>query len=314
MFPYTTSAAAAKQGDTERNAFRVLAAPAASAKPTSTNWFDAWNGPVVATATAVGALVLSEQHGGVLGEIGGPAEIDSAYQGDLSELIVGSMHWLARRQNKDGGWSSIARADGESSDLFTSMIVRATFQLTGIPAAYPDLGDRMIGYVKQQGGAERLKSAFGPFASPTLLASGCSALAEAIDWRQVPAIPIERATFHAKNSRVEFWTDRQPVLPAIIALGVAGYSLHKPYNPLTNWRRSQSCHGAVNWLAQTQGDDGSFAASIPVTSVVLMSLASIGQTTNQMVRRGVEYLFAQVRGDASWPGSGGRYDSAAQPS
>ncbi len=300
MFPHTLSPAASKLAGTERNSVPLTPVPASDSRGASNGWLDQWDGPVVATATAVSALVLSEQHGSVLGEIGAPAEIDSAYQGDLSELIVGSMHWLARRQHDDGGWNSYEADLAQPSDLFTSMIVRAAFQLTGAPAAYPELGDRMVGYIKKRGGADGLKSTYGSLASATLLARGCSALAEVVDWKQLPAIPVERATLGVGPSRVEFWMNRQPVLPAIVAFGIAACSLHRPLNPLTHWRRARACRTAVEWLSDIQSPDGSFGGSVPTTSVVLMSLASVGHNTGPIVRRGVEYLFAQVRGDGSW--------------
>ncbi|WP_425399336.1 hypothetical protein [Aeoliella sp.] len=303
MFTTNQSAVAAKSGSAERPSFRVATPAGATASPTASDWLHQWNGRVVSTAAAVGALVLSEQHGGQLGDSSQPLDIDSAYQGDLSELIVSSMHWLARRQLADGGWSSLADDTSDASDLMTSMIVRAAFQLTGAPAAYAELGSQMNTFIKKQGGVERLKSHFGPLHSATLLARGASALAEVVDWKQLPSIPIETANFGTSNSRVEFWTDREPVLPAIVALGVASFSLNKPVNPITYWRRSRASQRAIDWLANTQSEDGSFYHSIPVTSMVLMSLSSIGHTKSPVVRRGVEYLFAEVRGDGSWPGA-----------
>lgn len=299
MFTTNQSAVAAKSGSAERPSFRLDAAHRASTSPAPSDWLEEWNGRVVSTAAAVGALVLSEQHGGQLGDISQPADIDSAYQGDLSELIVSSMHWLARRQRNDGGWTS--RDLDRPSDLMTSMMVRAAFQLTGAPAAYAELGTRMNDFIKKQGGVEKLKTQFGPLHSATLLTRGASALAEVVDWKQLPSIPIETANFDSANSRVEFWADRGPVLPAIVALGVASFQLNKPVNPITYWRRSRAAHRAIDWLLKTQLADGSFCHSIPVTSMVLMSLASVGQTKSAIVRRGVEYLFAEVRGDGSWP-------------
>lgn len=299
MFTTNQSAVAAKSGSAERPSFRVAPAHGASTSPAPSDWLQEWDGQVVSTAAAVGALVLSEQHGGQLGDITQPADIDSAYQGDLSELIVSSMHWLARRQRKDGGWSS--SDPNAPSDLMTSMIVRAAFQLTGAPAAYAELGTQMNTFIKKQGGVEKLKAQFGPIHSATLLTRGASALAEVVDWKQLPSIPIETATFDTSKSRVEFWADREPVLPAIVALGLASFQLNKPVNPITYWRRSRASSRAIEWLFKTQLEDGSFSHSIPVTSMVLMSLASIGHTKSPIVRRGVEYLFAEVRGDGSWP-------------
>ena len=37
-------------------------------------------------------------------------EVDRLVQSDLSELIIESLHWLARRQNEDGGWGDTDRS------------------------------------------------------------------------------------------------------------------------------------------------------------------------------------------------------------
>lgn len=302
MYTAQSSATHAKSGLASGGDFKTPQVLPAQAASRESSWLDEWNGPVVATATAVGALVISEQHGGGLGEIGQPAEIDSAYQGDLSELIVGSMHWLARRQHTDGGWTSSSTDRDSPSHLMTSMIVRATFQLTGAPAAYPDLTQRMSQFIKRSGGVGQMKLHYGPLHSATLLTRSCSALAEVVDWKQLPIIPLERAAFDKSVSRVQFWKNREPFLPAIYAAGVAGFKLNKPLNPLTLWRRAAACHKAIDWLDKNQFDNGSFQNSVPVTSLVLMSLASVGLTSQSIVRRGVEYLFEQVRGDGSWFG------------
>lgn len=302
MFSTNQTAVSAQSGPAVRKTFRVISPPSGAAVLESIDWLEEWNGSVIATAAAVGALVLSEQHGGVLGSIDQPADLDCAYHGDLSELIVGSMHWLARRQHRDGGWASYTDCLDEPSQLMTSMMVRSAFRLTGAPAAYPELSERMSAHIQTKGGVAQLKTKHGALHSATLMTRGTSALAGVIDWKQLPAIPIERASFTLQPSRSEFWGDREPELPAIVALGVAAFELHKPLNPFTRWRRARAARRALEWLARVQQNNGSFANSVPVTSLVLMSLASIGKTASPIVRRGVAYLFDEVRGDGSWPG------------
>src|SRR5436853_546155 len=88
----------------------------------------------LATATAVSALTLAhairpeERHA----EVGkGQFNADDVLRGDLSELIVESLHWLAQRQNEDGGWGD---TDRDRSNLVATMLVQAAFRLTGVPA------------------------------------------------------------------------------------------------------------------------------------------------------------------------------------
>lgn len=270
--------------------------PASSAA----DWAALSQDPIVATATAVSALILTEQHGGELGNVADSSAIDSAYQGDLSELLVGSLHWLAKKQQPDGGWI----ADGHGrSQLPTTMLVRAAFQLTGIPAAYPDLAWQMRHFIDRRGGLEALKAHFGVNSNTTIIVRGCYALAEVVDYKCLPTIPLETAPLFHTSSRTEFWSSRGRALPAIVALGVAGAKLHKPMNPLTNWRRAKAATRALAWLDDQQAPDGSFADSVPTTSLVLISLASVGLTSSRLVRRGVEYLFSTVSEDGHWPGA-----------
>jgi hypothetical protein len=293
MFPPSSSAATAAPKIVP--SLHLFSSPAALPAEQT----DVWDSPIAATAMAVSALVLSEQHGGELGEIGESAGIDSAYQGDLSELLVGSMHWLAKRQRIDGGWGSQCEA---SSRLDTTLLVRAAFQLTGVPVAYPDLAERMNAYIESHGGAEALKPQRGPASNASLMVRGCLALAEVVDLKHLPTVPIETASFSDISSSSEFWSARGSSLPAVVALGLASCQLHPPRNPLTRWRRTGATHQALDWLAHQQSDDGGFSNSIPVTSLVIMSLASIGKTSTRLVRRGVEFLFSSVDGDGSWPG------------
>ena len=90
--------------------------------------------------------------------------IEQVVQCDLSELLLESVHWLARRQNPDGGWGD---CEGARSNIAATMMVQAAFRLTGIPAKYADLMDRADDYVEAEG--------------------GLAALTPPLQWRQNPA-------------------------------------------------------------------------------------------------------------------------------
>ncbi|HVT26956.1 MAG TPA: hypothetical protein VHE81_02950, partial [Lacipirellulaceae bacterium] len=71
-----------------------------------------WSGEVgsspFATAAAVSALVAAHQrdsHRALQAATAGDGQaIEQVVQGDLSELLLESVNWLARHQNPDGGW------------------------------------------------------------------------------------------------------------------------------------------------------------------------------------------------------------------
>ena len=281
----------------------------------------AWIHPVATTALAVSALMLSEQHGGDLSASGDSAMYESAYQGDLSELLIHSMHWLAKQQRHDGGWglsiepalpesSSQESSTDHSSSLATTLLARAAFRLTGVPAAYPDLTERMDAFSTPTQGLERLHSSEAAASNTLLFVQGCCALAEVVDIHFLPCVPLETATFSSLDlSRgtgywshsMGYWASRGPSLPAVVALGLAGCKLHPSRNPLTRWRRSNASGRASDWLSRQQSNDGGFAGSIAATSLVIMSLASIGQSSTSLIRRGVEFLLSSVQVDGNWP-------------
>ena len=115
-------------------------------------WVGELSSSPLATATAVSALTLAhavrpeERH--AKGAANGQINADHIVQGDLSELIVESLHWLAQHQNADGGWGD---TDRDRSNPVATMLVQAAFRLTGVPAKYAGLTERAEQFVEAQG-------------------------------------------------------------------------------------------------------------------------------------------------------------------
>jgi len=247
----------------------------------------------LATATAISALVLAEQHG--------RSKKDDeylVYQADLSELIVNGLFWLAQHQNDDGGWGDTDRC---RSNIATTMLVRAAFCLTGEPVKYRGLLQRAESYVKSQGGVAALFRRYGKdktFAVPIL--TNC-ALAGLVDWRDVPPLPFELACLPQSMYR----RLRLPVvsyaIPALVAIGAARFHYRPPINPITRLVRSATKARSLEVLTHMQPDSGGFLEAVPLTSFVVMGLASIGEAEHEVVRRSVEYLLGAARPDGSWP-------------
>lgn len=220
------------------------------------------------------------------------------YQGDLSEMIVHSMHWLAQQQNEDGGWGD---TDRSLSNVATTMLVQAAFHLTGVPAKYDDLLQRAEQYVESQGGLNALKQRYAgdkTFVVPIL--TNC-ALADMIPWRKVPSLPFELASFpqewyHRLNLPVVSYA-----LPALVAIGQARHHHAPSRNPLVRWMRNATKKRTLEILTEMQPASGGFLEATPLTSFVVMSLASMGLGNHPVVRRGVEFLLASTREDGSWP-------------
>jgi len=267
------------------------------------HWVGELSSSPLSTATAISALVLAEQGGtssGLPAYTPGqePSHVDEIYRCDLSEMIVHSLHWLAEQQNEDGGWGD---TDRSFSNIATTMLVQAAFHLTGVPAKYADLLDRANQYVESQGGLAGLKSRFEgdkTFAVPIL--ANC-ALADLVPWRKVPSLPFELAClpqhwYHKLNLPVVSYA-----IPALVAIGQAKHFHSPSRNPLMRWIRNAARQRSLAVLEEIQPSSGGFLEATPLTSFVVMSLASMGLANHAVVRRGVEFLLASVRPDGSWP-------------
>ncbi|MEM8946879.1 MAG: prenyltransferase/squalene oxidase repeat-containing protein [Planctomycetota bacterium] len=266
-----------------------------------------WEGELssspLSTATAISALVLAvhdDTSCGLPAFTPGeePSHVDEIYRNDLSEMIVQSLQWLARQQNDDGGWGD---TDRSRSNIATTMLVQAAFHLTGVPAKYQDLLERADAYVHAQGGLSALKDRYEgdkTFAVPIL--TNC-ALADMVPWRKVPALPFELSCLPQR------WYNRLnlPVvsyaIPALVAIGQAKFHHSPPANPVLRWLRQAAKQRSLAVLAEKQPTSGGFLEATPLTSFVVMSLASIGKADHPVVRQGVEFLLASVRPDGSWP-------------
>ncbi|NOY29421.1 MAG: squalene--hopene cyclase [Planctomycetes bacterium] len=265
------------------------------------HWTGELSSSPLSTATAISALVLAEQGGCELPAYTPgkePSHIDDIYRGDLSEMIVCSLHWLAEQQNDDGGWGD---TDRSRSNLATTMLVQAAFHLTGVPAKYANLLERAEQYVESQGGIAGLKKRFGKdktFAIPIL--ANC-ALADMVPWRKVAALPFEMACLPQRWYRRVRLQVVSYAIPALVAVGQARHYHAPSRNPLMRWIRTAAKNRSLAVLESIQPASGGYLEATPLTSFVVMNLASMGLTDHPVVRRGVEFLLASVRADGSWP-------------
>lgn len=258
------------------------------------HWVGRLSSSALSTATAISALAIVERHAPTIaGRL-----VDERRETALSELIMTSLRWLAAHQNADGGWGD---TDKSQSNIATTMLVRAAFALTCVPADHPGLLERADQYIAAAGGLKGLKRRYGKdktFAVPIL--TNC-ALAGIVPWRQVPALPFELACF--PQSVWKFL--RLPVvsyaIPALVAVGQARYFHSKPRNPITRLLRSMTAEKSLALIEMMQPESGGFLEAAPLTSFVVMSLAGSGQADHPVVRKGVEFLLASVRPDGSWP-------------
>jgi squalene-hopene/tetraprenyl-beta-curcumene cyclase len=257
------------------------------------HWQGQLSSSALSTATAVSALALVRR------QLERDDSIAAREQQELiGRLIFGGLGWLVQRQNADGGWGD---TDRSSSNIATTMLVRAAFQLTCVPANRADLLGRADQFIQSHGGIAGLRRRYGrdkTFAVPIL--TNC-ALAGLVPWKEVSPLPFELACLPQSWFRFLRLPVVSYAIPALVAIGQARYFHRKPLNALVRWWRAAAVEKSLRVLEQMQPASGGFLEATPLTSFVVMSLASIGQARHPVARRGLEFILNSVRDDGSWP-------------
>ena len=256
-------------------------------------WTGELSASALSTATAVCALALAGRVPS-RGKDAGAALEDAA----CNDLIRNSLLYLAKHQNADGGWGDTEKS---FSNISTTMLARAAFQIGGAADEYHQCLDRAADYVHRGGGIAAVRARYGKdktFAVPILMTCALAGLA---DWSEVDALPFELACVPPRF----FATLRLPVvsyaLPALIAIGQARFAKHPPRNLLTRAVRAAAVEKSLRVLDAIQPTSGGFLEATPLTSFVTMALASAGRADHPVCRKAVEFLAQFVRADGSWP-------------
>ncbi len=255
------------------------------------HWRGRLSGSALATATAAFALSV----------------VDGAKYGPL---IRDGLDWLTSNQNADGGWGDTVLS---LSNISTTMLCWSALTVAEQSGRHKEplakaeswLGDfagslepgALLEAVDRQYGRDRSFSA--PILTMCALAGRLGDAEQA--WQRIKPLPFELAMC---PHRLFKWL-RLPVvsyaLPALIAIGQAGYYHRKPKNPITRLIRLLSRSRTLDVLRRIQPENGGFLEAAPLTAFVVMSLAAAGQRDNQVVTRGAEFLARSVTDDGSWP-------------
>jgi squalene-hopene/tetraprenyl-beta-curcumene cyclase len=286
-----------------RIAHKTLRAELLAERSTDGHWVGQLASSPVATAAAVAALVVSHRSdagAALLSSVpnGDHAVVVSAVQGDLSELLVESLHWLAQNQNEDGGWGE---TPGGPSNIAATMLARSAFGFTCVPARYAGLLDRADNYIAAQDGAAGLRRQFGKDRTLTAPILATCALAGLVPWRQVPTLAYELICLPQRWHRRLRLSVASYAMAAQVAVGMVKFHHDPPHNPLEYRARRWARTHSLAILQHMQPRDGGFADVVPQTAFVVMCLAAVGLQDHPIVQRGVEFLLASVRADASWP-------------
>lgn len=254
-------------------------------------WAGHLSSSALSTATAVFAL----------------AQVDSER---YRKLIDHGLRWLCENQNADGGWGDTVQSP---SNLSTTLLCYSAMAVSNASSTCRHAVKkteawlrREVGSLDSQALAKAVSDQYGKdrtFSVPILT---MCALAGRLGtgsqgWRSIKPLPFELAVL---PHRLFKWL-RLPVvsyaLPALIAIGQARYEHRKPRCPVRWLVRNLARRRSLDVLTTLQPSNGGFLEAAPLTSFVVMSLASCGQTDHRVVAKGVEFLVASIRDDGSWP-------------
>ena len=258
---------------------------------TEKGWTGKLSSSALSTATAITAFKLIQ---------------NKTNDADLSRYIESGMNWLAENQNKDGGWGDSIRSN---SNISTSTLCRAAFQLCDTDNKYPDIRKSVDSYLEQNIGSldpgsisQAIYKCYGKdrtFAVTILTMMVLSAGAcTKSDWKHIKQLPFELAAL----PQALFRFLRLPVvsyaLPALIAIGYVRH-FHCPgiLAPL-RWILKKRC---MRMLEKIQPSNGGFLEASPLTSFVAMSLAATDMIDSPVVEKSVSFLKSSMDKDGSWP-------------
>jgi squalene-hopene/tetraprenyl-beta-curcumene cyclase len=299
------------------------------------HWVGELSASALSTATAVSALSLVSRERQRAEKAGENAEL-GARNAELGKLIEGGVTYLIEHQNDDGGWGD---TDKSYSNIATTYLCVAALHLSNRTGDFAVQVQRAEEYIKSNGSIDGLKKRYGvdrTFVVPIL--TNC-ALAGLVPWSAVDALPFELAVVPQRWYRFVGMPVVSYAIPALVAIGQAKFFHSPPWNPLTRLVRSLSIARSLKVLRQMQPASGGYLEAVPLTSFVVMSLASTqsshhaprdeaaqrrsesadgastaGQAASAERRRvvtrsvtatildaGIQFLINSARPDGSWP-------------
>jgi len=244
----------------------------------------------LATATAVFAMYL----------------VDSQkYQA----MIDKGLQWLADVQNTDGGWGDTDGAD--PSNLSTTLLCRAAFygcrslgqfELT-VNKAERWVGAK-VGSLDPKSIVNAVYAAYGKdrtFAVPILTMCELAGCLGEDGWKYIVPLPFELAVLPRGLFRWLRLSVVSYALPALIAIGQVKFCFDPPKNLLIRFIRGLVRNKTLSFLRRLQPANGGFLEATPLTAFVAASLAAMGKSQDEVVRKGMDFLVQSIRPDGSWP-------------
>lgn len=263
------------------------------------HWVGELSSSALATATAVSALSVVKAATSGRGLDTPDFDLDLIHRGVV---------WLVKQQNDDGGFGD---TDLSHSNIATTMLVVAALHLAGVADEHKELIARANAYIDAKGRLNGLRERYGIDKTFVVPIMTNLALAGLVEWRNVDPLPFELACVPQSLYRFVGMPVVSYAIPALVAIGQARYFHAPPRNPITRLIRRLSISRSLQVLRRMQPDSGGYLEATPLTSFVVMSLASAGiggrgsglgeSVAKEVIRESVKFLVNSVRPDGSWP-------------
>jgi squalene-hopene/tetraprenyl-beta-curcumene cyclase len=267
------------------NAYAHVRALLEAERTPAGHWIGELSTSALSTATAISAMALLRRHGGAeAGVVDGPIEA--------------GLNWLAENVNQDGGWGDTTKS---YTNIATTMLGVAALQIAGNADTYASVLEAADSAVERLGRLDGLRARYGKdktFAVPIL--TNC-ALAGSCDWSAISPLPFELACLPQSWYRFAQLPVVSYAIPALVAIGQARH-FHQPSRwPWIRWLRQFSVEPSLRVLLKMQPQSGGYLEAVPLTSFVVMSLASMGRGHHPVAQNGLRFLLDSVLEDGSWP-------------
>src|SRR5262245_34622540 len=265
------------------------------------HWVGELSSSALSTATAISALAVVKA-----ATSGRGLQIEIA--DTLRDLISRGAEWLIKQQNADGGFGD---TDLSHSNIATTYLVVAALHLACGADSHAELIHSAHAYIDSKGRFKGLRDLYGIDKTFVVPIMTHLALAGLVDWCDIDPLPFELACVPQSWYRFVGMPVVSYAIPALVAIGQARFFHAPPRNPFTRLARRLSISRSLNVLRRMQPDSGGYLEATPLTSFVVMSLASVkvegreskvkSLIADEVVSEGVKFLINSARPDGSWP-------------
>lgn len=217
-------------------------------------------------------------------------------------------NWLCENINSDGGYGDTADS---LSNVSTTLLCYAAIIYCQIHDEGTPFLKKMENWLKEKGISldphtviSNILHFYGKdytFSIPILSMLTLCQVMPSSSLHKIPGLPFELALLPASWYRFFNLRVVSYALPALIAVGIYLHRNRKKTILKTGLIRNQFIKPALNKLNQLVPKSGGFLEAIPLTGFVAMCLIASGNTNNETVVKGLQFLRSQQREDGGWP-------------